>query len=141
MATITGATLPENKIDGVNIFPLLLGNTNVSPRRYFYYYNKNSLEAVQKDYWKLVLPHKYRSYVGVLAGKDGWPGKYANDSAKNIELYNLHVDPGERNAVKSLYPEIVEELQKIVEEARIELGDDNVNRLGTNRREPGKVKH
>ena len=141
LANITGASLPENKIDGVNILPLLLGNTDVSPRRYLYYYfNRNSLEAVQKDYWKLVLPHKYRSYLGVLPGKDGWPGKYTIDSVKNVELYDIRRDPGERYDVISSYPEIVEELQKIVEEARIDLGDDMVKREGANRREPGRIK-
>lgn len=140
LAAITEAKLPENKIDGVNILPLLLGDANASPRRsFYYYYNKNSLEAVQKDYFKLVLPHRYRSYCGVLPGKDGWPGKVGTDSVKTVELYDLRRDPGERYDVKELYPEIVEELQKIVEEARQDLGDDITNRQGSNRRKPGRA--
>ena len=59
LAAITGARLPEKKIDGVSILPLMLGDKNAFPRHEFlYYYQENSLEAVQRDYWKLVLPHK-----------------------------------------------------------------------------------
>jgi arylsulfatase A-like enzyme len=138
LAAITGALLPANKIDGVSILPLLKGDEQAFPRRFlYYYYNVNSLEAVQRDYWKLVLPHKYRSYVGVLPGNDGWPGNYAADSVRTFELYDLRRDPGERYNVYDLYPEIIKELMLLVEEARCDLGDDITNNPGKYRRQPG----
>jgi arylsulfatase A-like enzyme len=138
LAAITGASLPANRIDGVSILPLLKGYEQACPRRFlYYYYNVNSLEAVQKDYWKLVLPHKYRSYVGVMPGNDGWPGNYTTDSVKTYELYDLRRDPGERYDVYDLYPEIIKEMMPLVEDARRDLGDDIVNNPGNNRRKPG----
>src|SRR3546814_628250 len=69
LAAITGARLPDHKIDGVNMLSLLRGR-DVTPRdTLYYYYKKNDLEAVQIGKWKLVFPHQYRSYEHVLPGK------------------------------------------------------------------------
>jgi len=76
IAAIANAPLPEKKIDGVNILPLLLGDENANPRENFlYYYRKNSLEAVRKGTWKLVFAHPGRTYIGFAPGMDGFPGK------------------------------------------------------------------
>ena len=139
VAAITGAAVPDHKIDGVNILPLLKGDEKTNPRdHFFYYYRKNSLEAVRKGNWKLVLPHIHRSYEGVLPGKDGWPGPTKQDTAK-LALFNLRRDPGERYDVQEMYPDVVEELMKLVESARNDLGDDLTDRTGKNVRECGKV--
>jgi arylsulfatase A-like enzyme len=141
IAAITGALLPEKKIDGVSILPLLLGDEKESPRREFYYhYQQNTLEAVQKEYWKLVLPHKGISYVGVAPGNDGWPGKTVHIEIRQNELYDLRRDPGENYNVAEYYPEIVKELLVIADEARKELGDDFTNSPGINRRKAGSAK-
>jgi arylsulfatase A-like enzyme len=141
IATITGAQLPEKRIDGVSLLPLLLGDKTVSPRHdFYYYYQQNTLEAVQRDYWKIILPHKGISYVGVAPGKDGWPGKTANIEIKQNELYDLRRDPGENYNVAEYYPEIVKELLIIAEEARLDLGDDYTKSPGSNRRKAGSIK-
>lgn len=141
LAAITGADLPENKIDGVNILPLMLGDKNASPRtEFYYYYQANALEGVQRDFWKLLLPHKYRSYRGLKPGENGWPGTTKNDTVKKIELYDLRRDPGEWYDVAALYPEKVKELEKLAEKAREDLGDDITKRPGANRRKAGSVK-
>jgi arylsulfatase A-like enzyme len=140
IAQITGAELPEHKIDGISILPLLLGDKSASPRHiFYYYYRQNSLEGIQKDFWKLVLPHPCISYVGVEPGKDGWPGKTLNVNVEITELYDLRRDPGERYDVADMYPEIVKELQKIAEEARKDLGDDITKIPGLNRRKAGTI--
>ena len=140
LAAITGAPLPEKKIDGVNILQLLLGDKTASPRHeLYYYYQRNSLEAVQRDYWKLILLHKGISYTGVAPGKDGWPGKTVNVETKENELYDLRRDPGERYNLAPHYPDIVKELLKIADEARKDLGDDITNSPGENRRKAGSV--
>ena len=140
IATITGAPLPELKIDGVNILPLMQGDKTVSPRHdFYYYYQRNSLEAVQRDYWKLVLPHQGRSYRGVKPGADGWPGAYSTEKIEKPQLYNLHRDPGEWYDVSEYYPEKVKELQALAEKAREDLGDDLTKSPGANRRKAGSL--
>ncbi len=140
LAEITGASLPEKKIDGISILPLLLGDKTASPRQnFYYYYRQNSLEGVQKEYWKLVLPHTSQSYEGVEPGNNGWPGKIVTYTVNELELYDLRRDPGERYNVADLYPDIVKELQDLVNEAREDLGDDITNVPGANRRKPGSV--
>jgi arylsulfatase A-like enzyme len=141
LAAITGAQLPDNKIDGISFLPMLLGDKTVTPRHnFYYYYQQNSLEGVQKDYWKLVLPHQSRTYVGSEPGKDGWPGKTKNLIITEPELYDLRRDPGERYNVSAMYPEIVKELQALAEEARKDLGDDITRVPGANRRKVGSIK-
>jgi arylsulfatase len=141
LAAITGAELPKNKIDGINILPLMIGDKNVSPRHeFYYYYQANALEAVQRDYWKLVLPHKSQSYEGLTPGKDGWPGKTRQVEIKENELYDLRRDPGERYNVAQFYPEKVKELLQLAEQARSDLGDDITKSPGANRRKAGSIK-
>jgi len=139
VATITGAILPNHKIDGINILPLLKGDKDANPRKgFYYYYRKNNLEAVRKEHWKLVFPHPHISYKNVLPGNDGRPGSYARDTA-TFSLYNLRRDPGEVYDVKELYPEKVKELEQFAEIAREDLGDDLQQRKGKNVRESGKI--
>jgi arylsulfatase len=139
LADITGARLPEHKIDGVSILELLRGNENANPRDHlYYYYHRNSLEAVGKDHWKLVFPHPSRSYEGVLPGNDGWPGDY-NEIVTEYALYDLRRDPGEEYDVQELYPEVVAELEQIASRAREDLGDDLKEIEGTNVRQHGTL--
>lgn len=56
LVEITGATMPENKIDGVSLLSLWQGDLSVSPRDLMFYYN---LRAVRDARFKLILPHKY----------------------------------------------------------------------------------
>ena len=137
LAEITETHLPEKKIDGVNILPLLTGDSLANPREILYYYfHENSLDAIRKDNWKLVFPHEYVSYEGIIPGNDGFPGKTARHET-GLALYNLRRDPGERYDVKSLYPEVVSELTKLADQAREDLGDDLTGNPGKNRRKPG----
>lgn len=139
LAAIAHTPLPQNKIDGVNILPLLEGDKDANPRDHlFYYFHKNSLEAVRQGAWKLVLPHKFMSYENELPGTDGFPGEKHLDSTA-LALYDLRRDPGERYDVKRQHPDIVKKIQKLVEETRVDLGDDLTGRPGENRRAPGKI--
>src|SRR5690606_18311312 len=106
---------------------------------FYYYYNRNDLEAVRKGDWKLVFPHNYRSYENVLPKKDGYGGPYNKGEAKELALYDLRRDPGERYNVIEMYPKVVEELQKIAEKARGDLGDNLTQRPGKNRRPIGTL--
>ena len=138
-AEMLGVALPEKKIDGVSLLPLMRGEEGANPREIFYYYYQGSaLEAVRKDHWKLVFPHTHRTYAGVAPGNGGINGE-TRQVKTELALYDLRRDPGERYDVQSTYPEIVEELKKIAEEAREDLGDDLRNIKGKNVREPGRI--
>jgi len=82
------------------------------------------------------LPHTFRSYEGVLPGNNGHSGGYSKGET-DYALYDLQRDPGERYDVKVLYPEIVEELKKLADEMRQDLGDENYSMPGVNTRKPG----
>ncbi len=139
LASITGTSIPIHIIDGVDILPILRGDFDCEPRtNFYYYYNRNSLEGVRMGTWKMVLPHVARSYVGVLPRDDGKPGAYAKDSC-GLMLFDLRRDPGEHYDVKAMYPDILQKLQKIAEQARADLGDDLTKEEGKNRRQPGKI--
>jgi arylsulfatase A-like enzyme len=141
LAEITGASLPENKIDGVSILSLMQGDKYAEPRSEFlYYYQANALEAVQRDFWKLVLPHSYRTYTGVKPGNEGWPGPTKQLKVEKAQLYDLRRDPGEWYDVSETYPEKVKELQELAEKARQDLGDDITKSPGANRRKAGSLK-
>ena len=121
LAEIAGAPLPERKIDGVSILSLIKGENSDSPRKSFwFYYRRNSLEAVQDGNWKLVFPHPGRTYSGFEPGNDGKPGKVNENFQHEGGLYDLRRDPGERYNLIEYYPEIVAKLEKIAEEAREE---------------------
>ena len=138
LAEITGAALPEKKIDGVSILSLLEGKKEAKPRNQYYYYYGGNLIAVRKDKWKLVFPHRFRSYKGVEPGSDGFPGPYGKGIVTAMELYDLENDIGETNNLAANFPEIVEELKIIGESARGELGDRTLNKKGKEVREPGR---
>jgi arylsulfatase len=141
LAAITGAALPKNKIDGVSILPLLLGDKEASPRSEFlYYYQANALEAVQMDYWKLVLPHSFRTYRGNKPGLNGFPGSTSTEKIEAPQLYDLRRDPGEWYDVSKWYPGKVKELEALAERARADLGDDLTKAPGANRRKVGTIK-
>lgn len=140
-AEIANAPLPGRKIDGVSLLPLIEGKKDANPRESFvYYFNKNDLEAVTDGMFKLVFPHKYAAYGIYAPGNDGMPGKLVLDEVKDIELYDLRRDPGERYNVISQHPHVVIKLTEIADKMRDELGDDLTRNKGKERRLPGYTK-
>ena len=142
IAAITKTSLPNKKIDGVSILPILQGDRNATPRKTFlYYYRKNSLEAVRIDNWKLVFAHPARSYLNQIPGINGYPGITNENNPTSLALYDLRRDPGENYDVKEMNPDIVKRLQALAEEARADLGDDLQKRTGANNRAVGKIEN
>lgn len=142
LAEISNAPLPERKIDGVSLLPLIKGDKNANPRESFvYYYNKNDLEAVTDGMFKLVFPHRYVTYGAYVPGNDGQPGKLSNVDLQKTELYDLRRDPGERYDVLSQYPEVSGKLMKIADKMREQLGDNLTRKQGSERREAGLIKN
>ena len=54
-----------------------------------------------------------------------------------LALYDLEADIGERDDVQAQHPDVVARLQKLAEQARLDLGD--TGRMGTGVRPPGRV--
>lgn len=137
IAAITGSPLPGNRIDGVDLSPLLEGVEGSNPRDHFFYYYGGELQAVREGRWKLHFPHRYRSYVGVAPGNDGQPGPYASGET-GLELYDLERDIGESVDVAAKHPDVVSRLQALGQKAREDLGDKLTNTVGRGVREPGR---
>ncbi len=99
VAYLAGAELPERKIDGLNIWPLLAGDDQqTTPHDAYYYYWGKELHAVRSGPWKLHFPHEYRTLV--KPGNSGQPGPYKQVKCE-LELYNLDNDIGEQQMLLS----------------------------------------
>ena len=142
IAGVVGADLPERKIDGLDVWPIISRQPGAeNPHEaYWFYYGTNELQAVTTGdgRWKLQLPHAYRTLAGRPGGRDGTPAPYSQARVKRPELYNLAEDIGETKDVASEHPEIVSRLEALAEKARAELGDALTKRPGAGRRNPGR---
>ena len=142
-AKLIGAKLPDHKIDGLDVWPLLAGEKGAKNPHdaYWSYYAQNELQAVFSGdgRWKLQLPHTFRTLAGRAGGKDGAPARYENVKIEQPQLYNLQEDIGEKNDVAASNAAVVETLLKFAEQARVELGDSLTQRKGTGGREPGRL--
>lgn len=101
LAGVTGKELDEN-LDGISFLPTLLGEKTQKEHEYLYweFHENGGRTAIRKGKWKGV---KYN----VLKNPN-----------QRIELYNLENDPSEENNIASQHPEIVEDLTKLMQEAR-----------------------
>jgi arylsulfatase A-like enzyme len=112
---LAGVPLPDNEIDGKNVWDLVTGKPDaVNPHNYYAFSNGSNFEGVMSGdgHWKLHLPHEYRSLVE--AGKDGMAGKYEMLSI-DTALFNMQEDPYETKNVIEDNPEIAGELIKLAE--------------------------
>lgn len=141
LVDISQASLPEKKIDGVSVKDIFLGNFTAEPREYFlYYYRDNHLEAIRDNRFKLVFQHAGRTYEGFLPGNNGRPGTAPENRQYPMALYDLRRDPGERYDVQAQYPEVMNRLKQVADEAREDMGDKLTSKEGANRRPIGRIK-
>ncbi|MDB6030165.1 MAG: arylsulfatase family protein [Verrucomicrobiales bacterium] len=137
-ARVAGGKVPADRIiDGKDIWPLLSGEPEAkSPHKAYYYYWGDHLQAVRSGPWKLHLPHEYASVEP--AGKDGKPGKNRNRLI-GLELFNLEADPGETTDVSDRNSDVMEQLEKLAEACRLDLGDSATKTKGKGVREPARI--
>lgn len=118
-AALAGAAVKTNRsIDGVDQSALLLGRSDLSACKTFYYHftNPPKLGAVRKGTWKLVLPEGSTPFIGT--SKVGYELPQTRP-----QLFNLAEDIGEARNLAEDKPEIVRELEALAADARRHLGD------------------
>lgn len=104
IASLAGATPPKNKsLDGVNLLPFLTAQQNGTPHEALFWRSMNK-SAFRAGDWKAVRnPHR---------GKGG-----------DWELYNLRADIGEKDDLKSQYPDRLKSLVQQWEKMNREMID------------------
>ncbi len=139
LANLTGSKLPDLKIDGSDIWPLVMGEkSDLKP--YFAYYNRNELQAVIYGKWKLVFPHTYRTIPeGTEMRNDGIPVKYSYIKMETPQLFDLSIDKGETTDVSAQNLEIVAQLNVFADQAREDMGDALTGKEGTGNRKAGRI--
>ncbi|MEM1294479.1 MAG: sulfatase-like hydrolase/transferase [Verrucomicrobiota bacterium] len=118
LVEIIDAPMPSDRVyDGESLLPLLSGKElKRSADAPFYFYNCENLQAVRSGDWKLHLPRS----------QEQLPFWEKNKTFANLEqpvLYHLGNDRSETTDVSESNPEVVEELLKLAESAREELGE------------------
>jgi arylsulfatase A-like enzyme len=138
-ARIAGAALPSDRVvDGRDIGPLMVGTPGArSPHESLCFFWDRELQAIRSGPWKLHFPHAYPS-PGDPPGADGQPGPYAQRQIE-LALFNLDADIAETTNVADEHPELVDQLKRLAQEARDDLGDSATNHPGKNVRQPGRI--
>ena len=113
---LAGISLPENDIDGENVWDLITGKDGAqNPHEYYAFSNGSNFEGVMSGdgKWKLHLPHAYRTLDYPANG--GMAGKY-KQARIDTALFHMEEDPFESTNVLDDYPEIASKLIRIAEE-------------------------
>lgn len=139
IAGLIGAKLPDHKIDGLSIWPLIKDEPGAkSPHEAYFFYWGDALEAVRMGRWKLHFPHAYRTLGGRKGGTDGIPVPYDKASI-DLALFDLENDIGETKDVKDQHPDIVAAIEKLADRMRQDLGDSARKQKGSGRRPAGQL--
>ncbi len=119
IAALTGAPLPANPLDGVNIWPLLSGQNQTVSRDVLLYFNCWSLQAARLGGWKLHIARLNSAPWGPVPA-----GGRVNLPLPRPELYHLNFDPSERYDLAADEPEIVSGMLARVEALLPSFGKD-----------------
>jgi len=100
-ADLAGVSAPDG-IDGISFLPTLLGEKGQKDHDYLYweFHEMKGRVAIRKGKWKAV---RYN---------------VALDPDSPLELYDLSVDPDEKNNISAQHPEVVAELNALIKNAR-----------------------
>lgn len=140
VAKLIDAKLPDHKIDGQDIRPLMFGEEGAqSPHEHFVqYYAGGQLHSIRDRRWKLHFPHQYRSLNGRTGGTGGMPVPY-NQKRIGKELFDLKQDVGETTNVIDAHPDVVARLEAAAAIARADLGDRLTKQIGNGVRPIGRL--
>jgi len=115
LCSLAGVPLPDNTIDGENVWELITGAEDaLNPHSYYAFSNNRNFEGIISGdgRWKLHLPHPYRTLDS--AGADGFPGRYVQAEI-DTALFDMEADPYETTNVLTDFPEIASELISMAE--------------------------
>ena len=124
IAKLAGAALPQNPIDGRDVWPLISGSKGATnPHEYYAFSTGAVFEGVISGdgKWKLHLPHKYRQLV--TAGNDGAAGVYRQTEI-GLSLYDMEKDPYETANVLESQPAVAARMQAYAAAHRKEFYSD-----------------
>lgn len=118
IASICGAQLPEKHLDGLNISPLLTGESTSINRGTILYFavsrEQEQLECARKGSWKLrIAQGTGEIYINDWLGGSCGPKKHF--LLPRPELYNLAADPTESYDAAIDHPDIVKEIERDIE--------------------------
>lgn len=134
---VVGTSLPiDRKIDGKNLWPLLMSEEAPSPHRFVITMRGDRLMTVHSGPWKLHV-HAQRKYsppqdpkawkdprapdgVTIIAPYEqytpaSYPGLTSGPDPKAWQLYHVVDDPGEQKDVSTQHPEVVKRLRGYAE--------------------------
>ena len=117
-AHLAGASLPENPIDGKNVWNIIRGDAKAkNPHAYYPFTIGGNFQGILSGdgKWKLHVPHGYRTLV--KAGKDGFPGPYKQQKIE-LALFDMANDPHESKNVLKEFPEVADKMKKMAESHR-----------------------
>ncbi|WKN40970.1 sulfatase-like hydrolase/transferase [Tunicatimonas pelagia] len=112
---LTSTDLPENTVDGKNVWDLITHQDEAkNPHDYYAFTNGKEFQGVISGdgKWKLHLPHQYRTVA--KGGKGGMPGKYVQAKI-DTALFNLVHDPYEKSNALEIYPEVAQQMIEYAE--------------------------
>jgi arylsulfatase A-like enzyme len=119
LCSLTGVQLPENELDGENVWEWITGLENAeNPHSYYSFSTGRHFEGVISGdgRWKLHLPHSYRTLA--IPGNDGTPGKYEMNRI-DTALFDMQTDPFETTNVLDANPRVAKELIRLAVEHQI----------------------
>jgi arylsulfatase len=160
LAKLIGSPLPKQRIDGLDVWPILSGQPDArSPHESLLFFSGEELQAIRSGDWKLHFAHDYLTVAGT-PGQFGKPANFEKMQPKSIEesgirgiasrhgyevrrleqsLFNLQEDPSESHNVAEQHSDVVRRLTTLAEQARADLGDTLTHCQGTGLRPAGRV--
>jgi arylsulfatase len=110
IAAFTGASLPLNPSDGVDISPLLRGWQTTIPRPALMYFNDVELQAARLGDWKLHVT-RFNSWAFSPFPADG----RINLPLPHSELYNLAIDKDESHDRSAANQDMVKNIRAMMD--------------------------
>jgi arylsulfatase A-like enzyme len=122
---LAGGQVPtDHKIDGLDIWPVLSGQSKTSPHEALFYWLKNRIEAVHSGPWKLSVEDQKVIEEDSTGGEEpkGGGGKEKKGEHSGLCLYNLDKDIGETKNVAAQNPDVVKHLEGLIAKMEADLG-------------------
>jgi len=109
-----GTVRTDRTIDGVDMTPVLQGTADATPRKEWFYFQGTQLQAVRSGPWKLAVT---RQSLGM-----GIRERPADLNTDAVRLYNLDQEIGELTSVADSHPDVVAQLQTLINGMRADIG-------------------